>query len=245
MPVDPRLAQYVQAELAKGFSKDQIRLALGNSGYAARDIDTAFSELATDTSGAGMLTQSLARSGVPQEQVRDQLVKAGYAGSTATRAIKDVYGVAPATSGGAGKMAVFAIIALLVGAGGMWLLLGDAPDTPVIQPTGPVSFSPAEVIASMLETARTQGSDAGVSACRERLSGRDRDLCILDVAILPGVGSLALCDQVADVTYADACYLNFVGDGSNVDAICAKVRLAENRDTCETITRLGAVQDAV
>ncbi len=242
MPVDPRLSQYIMAELGKGFSKDQIRLALGNSGYAIRDVDAAFSLLATDSAGAASLAQSVARSGLSKEQARDQLVKAGYAGSTASNAIKDIYG-APAASN-TGKTAMFAIIALLIGAGGMWLLLGDTTTTPVIPTTGPVSFSPSEIIASVLETARVQGADAGVSACRERLNGRDRDLCILDVAILPNVGSLALCDQVADVTYADACYMNFLGDGSNIDAICAKVRLAENRDTCEAITRLRGTADA-
>ena len=242
MPTDPRLAQYVKAELCKGYGRDQITLALAKSGYRPADIDATFRQLSDDLQGAEALAQSIARTGTTREQARAQLAQAGYTGAATRRAVNNVYG---APSDGHLSTAMFAIIALAIGAGGMWLYLGIADNGAPAPAGGTIALSPSEVIAQVLEVVRAQGTDAGIAACKQRLSGRDRDLCILDVAILPDVADMALCDQVADVQYADACYLNFLGDERNVDAACAKVRLAENRDTCEAIIRLRPATPSV
>ena len=244
MPIDPRLTQYIQAELGKGFPRDRITVALTQSGYSAADVDSAFAQLSGDLAGAEALAASLARAGTPRGVADAQLRTAGYAPVTVKRALRDVYGVEEtAGASGTSRAVVFALIALLVGAGGMWLLTAD-DDAPIGDDGSsvPVSFAPAEIIAQVLEIARADGADAAVRACKERLAGRERDLCVFDVAILPEVSDAALCDQVADPEYGDACYLNFL----DVDpsGMCAKVRLAANRDTCERVARFSSTTGA-
>lgn len=243
MPIDPRLTQYIQAELGKGFARDRITVALTQSGYSAADVDSAFAQLSGDLAGAETLAVSLARASTPRGVAEAQLHKAGYAPVTVKRALRDVYGVEDAASGaGTSRAIVFALVALLIGAGGMWLLT-DRDDSPGPGgPAVPVSFAPAEIIAQVLEIARSDGSDAAVRACKERLAGRERDLCVFDVAILPEVRDATLCDQVADPEYGDACYLNFLD--LDPSGMCAKVRLAANRDTCEQVARFSSTTGA-
>jgi hypothetical protein len=240
MPVDTRLLSYIKEEFGKGFSQQQVRLALTSSGYDPAQVDAAFAQLSSDSDGAQSLAQSLARNGVQAPQAQEQLTRSGYSSAVAARAVRTVYGAPASSALESSHTLVFALLALLVGAGGMWLFLGsgDSGELAATPAADAVSFAPSEIIAQVLEVARARGAEAGVRACGERLSGRDRDLCILDVAILPETQDIALCDRIADIQYADACYMNFLGDADNADAVCAKVRLAQNRDTCDAIMRL-------
>ncbi len=243
MPIDPRLTQYIQAELNKGFARDRITAALTQNGYTAAAVDSAFAQLSGDLAGAETLATSLARASTPRDVAEAQLRTAGYAPVTIKRALRDVYGIEPTANGGAGRAIAFALIALLIGAGGMWLLTaGDDAPAGDGSSSVPISFAPAEIIAQVLEIARADGSDAAVRACKERLVGRERDLCVFDVAILPEVSDATLCDQVADPEYGDACYLNFLD--ADPSGMCAKVRLATNRDTCERVARFSSTTGA-
>lgn len=230
-----QLHQYIIAQEQAGFTEQQIRAALAQNGYPAADIDAAFRALSPAQADTVVheYVQQYARQGYSAVQVFSMLRQQGYAANKVRRAINDVFGRGAAPSHA--HALAFVMVAIALAVGGLYLM----DDSPVPQgPDGPgtVVLSPPEIIAQVLEVTRQEGSARGVRECQERLSGRDRDLCILDVAVIESVSDKTLCTQIADIEYHDACLMNFLQE--DFDYVCTRVKLAENRGTCEKIAAL-------
>lgn len=232
---DERLLQYVLEQERKGYSKDQIHEALLASGYSPEQVRVAFSELSGGAHDDVVhdYVEQYARDGLSATQTFAKLREQEYAPAKIRRAINAVYG--PGAAPGGHHVIAFAIIALLIAGGGLFFLLNE-PQIPAANPgTGQVSLSPPEIIMEVLDLAR-DNPDSAVQACKQRLLGRDRDVCLLDIAVLPAVEDLAYCGHIADIALKDTCLLNFAD--AHLEQVCAQVQLAKSKELCSRIKSL-------
>ena len=222
---------YIMEQQRAGYGEPQIRAALLASGYTQVDVDRAFRDLAGKTPDDAIrgYAQEYARQGYSEADAFAQLTQQGYPAGAAKKALHDVFG-APATECHP-STAIFIILALIVGIGGTYLFLNDAPVTE--QPVQ-ITLAQSEVIADVLQVARTEGEDTAVQQCHERLAGVHREKCL--AAVAAGTEDLALCRQITDADVHDGCMLYFLN--TDFDEVCAGVKLAESKATCASVQNL-------
>lgn len=224
------LHEYIVKEEQAGYSEEQIKQVLKDSGYSEEQIKRAFQPVEHDDD-VHEYVQQYARQGYTKEQVLSELRKQGYGPRTIRKSMNEVF---PSQSASHGHTLLFVLLALAIGAGGMYLALGPLDSSPATAGAGEQSFSPSEIIAQVLETTRSDGKDAGLSACQERLVGQDREKCLAVVAA--ATQDSALCDRIVSPDIHDSCLMNFFND--EFESVCERVKLAESKDTCSSISAL-------
>lgn len=236
---DAQLLQYILAQERAGFREDQIRQSLVSNGYPQEAIDEAFRELGPTTVDPTVheYVQQYSRQGYSAQQTLTMLLQQGFVPKKIRRAINDVYGPGSVSSGSHTGVVVFIVIALFLFIGGWYFLSGtDGSQQPLSAYSPSISLSPPETIAQVLETAQKEGKETALTQCAEQLSGRDRDLCILDVAVLDSIHDSTICGRIIDAEYHDTCLLNFITE--EFDSVCRQVTLPASKNTCNSIATL-------
>jgi len=228
---DPQLLQYISQQEHAGVRPEQIAQVLADRGYTQEQIAEALSEANRASIDPHIVSyvQEYARAGQTPAQIQQELVAQGYAPAQVRKAIIHYFG--PGTLPKHHTI-MFACIALLLVAG-LGLLLHQTISTPTIEQ--PAQINPSEQIGIVLGIARDKGPQAAIKECQVRLRNRDRDLCIMDVAILDSVHNDQLCDQIVDVSVRDTCLMNFL---DSTPSVCKRVQLRENLETCQLIGSL-------
>jgi hypothetical protein len=233
------LLTYIVAQQQAGYANTQIKAALLANGYSEKDIQDAFARLGPTQESAHVHddAQQYARQGMSAPQAFSQLIQQGHDPKDARKAVRDAFGAAPVEHERSHTV-VFILIAIVIGAGGMYLLLGTGVggDLGGVAPVGaqPISFSPSEIIAKSLEATRSSGKDAGIASCTQQLVGDDRERCL--AAIAATTQDMQVCTQLSNAEIHDGCLLYFID--SSFDDVCAQVQLVRSKDTCESLRAL-------
>ncbi|MDD9953025.1 MAG: hypothetical protein OXR66_01685 [Candidatus Woesearchaeota archaeon] len=228
------LVEYIIKEERAGYTEAQIRQVLSQQ-YNKAEIDNAFASLQHTGSANTEIqyVQEYARQGYTPEQIFSTLIGQDHKPGAVKKAINSVFGSGTIHTKSNLSTVVFVLIALFIGAGGMFFLL-DKPTG--IQPgtaQAVNTFSPSATIAGVLETTQREGALAGIGACQEQLAGVDRDKCVAAVAV--AAQDHMICGQIVDLSVHDSCLLNLIGTDF---AACENVKLAESRATCDSVRAL-------
>ncbi|MBR9701174.1 hypothetical protein GOV11_04890 [Candidatus Woesearchaeota archaeon] len=239
--VNQQLLEYISNQEHTGYSEQQIRAALLKSGYSPKDIDAGFraNKPGKHNDVVHDYVQQYARMGYTAPQILSTLIGQGHGHHSVKRAIKDIFG-----DGAFGSnvphthIFMFSIMALVVGAGLMYfviMFLGSPNgDTPTGVPI--ITYEPQAIITDVVETARQQGVDAGISGCKERLSGQYQDQCLHALAIMKEVQDSRICGMIETAEVHDSCLMNFLND--DFDSVCDQVKLARSQETCSSLRAL-------
>ncbi len=243
--VNQQLLNYIVQQEQAGFSETQIQQALVRAGYSENDIKEAFSSLKSGTHDPDVhqYVEQYARSGYSASQVFVMLKEQGHSASEVRKAISEVYGKGSLASSDVPHTHIFlfSILALLIGAGSMYFVVaglsnGSGTDPYVPPGGGVISFSPSEIIQDIIDVARREGKDEGVSQCESRLRGQNRDQCLQSVAVIKEISDPNICMRIEDFEIHDSCLFNFLN--SDFEMVCSSVKLAKTQSTCQSLTSL-------
>jgi len=219
--VDPQLLAYVAQQRTAGYSDEQIAQALEAQGYPASLVNAALKD--ATMAALRSYVDTYRAQGYADLQIRQGLVQQGHTA-------RDIDAVLGRGAHASKALLLFPIIAILILAGGYYLLNSDSGPGLPPDDGGPVveKKSLGDIVERVIAVSRENA--AAAAALCTTIDESDLDLCLKVVG--QESGDPGACKEIDSDAIRDECYLPYVYRGRY--ELCDRMKLQSNIEYCET-----------